>query len=201
MKPDDSVAETKKLELALAGRKIPGFFPTPAPVIDRMLAATGLLNGHGEKLRILEPQAGKGDIADTLKERLPGSAIVTCEMQSQLAEILKAKKHQVHHADFFTLSPEELGYFDRVVMNPPFEKGADMEHVRHAFNFLKDDGVLVSVMSAGVFFREDNKTRQFREWYADLDHEVIDLPDRSFEEVGLIRKTGVSTKLLVIHKS
>jgi 16S rRNA G1207 methylase RsmC len=35
-------------------------------------------------------------------------------------------------------------------MNPPFARQADIHHVNHALKFLKPDGLLVSVMSAGV---------------------------------------------------
>ena len=53
------------------------------------------------------------------------------------------------------LSPEVVGRFDRVVMNPPFCRGRDLDHVRHALRFVAPGGRLVAIMSAGVAFRED----------------------------------------------
>ena len=47
-------------------------------------------------------------------------------------------------------------------MNPPFAKQQDIEHVTHAFRCLKPAGRLVSVMSAGVVFRETKLAREFR---------------------------------------
>ena len=40
------------------------FYPTPAPVAERMLAMLPSLDW--KKLRVLEPSAGKGDLADVL---------------------------------------------------------------------------------------------------------------------------------------
>ena len=38
--------------------------------------------------------------------------------------------------DFLSLTPERLGAFDRIVMNPPFTHGADVKHILHARQFL-----------------------------------------------------------------
>jgi hypothetical protein len=48
----------------------------------------------------------------------------------------------------------ELGKFDRVVMNPPFDHGADIKHVEHARKFLKPGGRLVAVVANGPRQRE-----------------------------------------------
>lgn len=47
--------------------------------------------------------------------------------------------------------------FDVIVMNPPFDRGRDCDHVRHAFRFLKPGGKLVAVMSALAEFRDDRR--------------------------------------------
>jgi hypothetical protein len=49
-------------------------------------------------------------------------------------------------------------------MNPPFEKGQDIEHVRHAYDQLKPGGRVVAIMSEGPFFRSDKKATEFRDW-------------------------------------
>ena len=81
-------------------------------------------------------------------------------------------------------------------MNPPFEQGQDIEHVRHAFDWLATGGHLVAVMSNGSFFREDKKATAFRDWLAYVRGESYPLPEDSFKESG----TGVRTRLAVIAK-
>jgi hypothetical protein len=72
-------------------------------------------------------------------------------------------------ADFLTVDPAELcmrfgqGPYDRVFMNPPFAEHADIRRVTHALDFLKPDGLLVAVMSAGAEFRTAEIAEQFPE--------------------------------------
>lgn len=86
-------------------------------------------------------------------------------------------------------------------MNPPFEKGAEIDHVRHAHELLSVGGRLVSVMSRGQFFRSDAKSSGFREWLGGLDHEVHELPSDAFRGVDAFRETGVETAIVVINKT
>ncbi len=61
----------------------------------------------------------------------------------------------VSYGDFL----EHRGEYDRVLMNPPFEHGQDMDHVRHAYELLASGGRIVSIvcdrgdryLSTGVF--------------------------------------------------
>jgi len=67
----------------------------------------------------------------------------------------------LHEGTFFDVVPTPI--YDKVVMNPPFEKQADIDHVLHAFKFLKPGGRLVSIMASSVTFRENKKTLDFKE--------------------------------------
>jgi 16S rRNA G1207 methylase RsmC len=73
------------------------------------------------------------------------------------------------------------------VMNPPFQNGADVLHVRHALNKLKAGGKLVAIVAGGP------KQKACLEPLADFWEE---LPDGTFSEQG----TQVRTVLLVIEK-
>lgn len=84
--------------------------------------------------------------------------------------------------------------FDRVVMNPPFSRGQDVEHVRHALSLLAPGGLLVSVMSNGVTFRQDRRYADFRR---DFSPEITPLPEGSFKTSG----TNVSTVVVRIRKA
>ncbi len=163
-----------------------GYFPTPEKVVRQMIQ---LLELHPNDT-ILEPSAGQGGIADYLKghdllliEKLPGNR-----------QILKQKGYFVSDCDDF-LQYRIIG-FSKIIMNPPFENQADVEHVTHALSLLKTGGILVSVMSAGVLFRNNKKTQKFREDILNY-AEVIPLPEGSFKESG----TMVNTILVKIRKA
>lgn len=142
------------------------------------------------RIAFQEPSAGRGALA-RLAHRAGG--VVTCvEIQRGNADELSRKGYpDVICADFFDHSPETLGQFDRVVMNPPFDGGRDIDHVVHALAFVKPGGRLVSVMSAGVEFREDRKTADFRALVERYGGSFRDLPPGSFAESGTMVNTCI----------
>ncbi len=78
-------------------------------------------------------------------------------------------------------------------MTPPFAKQADIQHVLHAYDFLKPGGLLVAVMSAGITFRS-GRAEEFRKLVADRGGSIDPLPDAAFKESG----TDVRTVIAVI---
>lgn len=187
---DDPV---KVAERELIGKKLPGFFPTPPAIISRMLELAEIAPEHF----VLEPSCGKGDIVDAVRAHHPAARVCAIERNLALAEVLAAKGLDVEFGDFL----EHPGAYDRIVMNPPFEEGADMEHVRHAFSLLKPGGRLVSVVCEGPFFRVDNKSVAFRDWLEEVGADVERLPDDAFSAAEAFRVTGVRTRLVTITKS
>jgi len=179
-------------ERELIGKDLPGFFPTPRPVIERMLELAELEAGQ----RVLEPSCGKGDIALAVRESEPGVELTAIELNRTLADVLSAKGLEVDFADF--LSHE--GTYDRILMNPPFEKAQEVDHVRHAYDCLAPGGRLVSVMSEGPFFRQDNRSQEFRTWLDDLGGESEPLPEDAFQGAEAFRETGVRTRLVSLDK-
>jgi len=170
-----------------------GWFPTPAAVIDLMLDFVDLPAGA-----YLEPSAGEGDIADKLvQEGVSRQSIQCVELNERRSAMLREKGYPVVVADFMAWD-NQGHYFDRILMNPPFENGQDILHVMKAASLLTRDGWLVAVMSEGVFFRSDKKSRTFRA-YCRLRKGVrsFRLPVGSFKESG----TGVGTRLLVLAPS
>ncbi len=84
-------------------------------------------------------------------------------------------------------------------MNPPFEKQADLEHVRYAFeNNLKPCGRLVALMSAGAEFRQDKKATAFRAWLKKHGGQFKKVPAGSFKTSD--RSTGVNAVAVIIDK-
>jgi len=133
--------EIKRMIDQLRNVDIEGFFPAPDPVIDMMLAAADMDDGQ----TVLEPSAGIGSICDRVKQAFPHTALDAVELRDSLAKILVAKGHAVVGPNFTAWNGNGRQY-DRVLLNPPFEKGADMAHVRQAFHHVKAGGRLVAIM-------------------------------------------------------
>ena len=180
----------KAMERELVGMKIPGFFPTPPAVIERMMEEAGDLRGK----RVLEPSAGKGDIVDVATTA--GATVDAIEQQSRLRGILEAKGANTIGQDFMEVEPSPE--YDAVLMNPPFEDGQDGEHVQRAFQFLKPGGKLVAITGEGIFSRSDKKAKAFRDWLESVDGTSEKLPEGSFKSA--FRPTGVATRIVVVTK-
>ena len=110
---------------------IPSYFPTPTSVIDRMIEIAGIEEGE----TVLEPSAGAGHILEKLADTQ--ASVKAIETNYTLRNYLEDQGHEVVGNDAL----EHSDTYDHVIMNPPFEKQADIEHVTHAFeNNLVDGG-------------------------------------------------------------
>lgn len=188
-----------------------GFYPTPDDAAVRLLDGVPLARAKDNPaLRVLEPSAGTGNLArrcvrtkDEVSERYRheyrfDNQVDCVELQPHLANALQAEGiySRVWCRDFLTLTPEQTGLYDLIVMNPPFDRERDIDHVNHALRFLKPDGQLVAIMSAGTEFRETRKSVAFRAKIENMGGKYRDLPAGSFSEVG----TYVNTVMLRVRK-
>ncbi len=169
------------------------FFPTPVAVTEEMLAAADIRPG----MAVLEPSAGMGHIADRIREK--GVEPVVAELEPQKRELLEAKGYEVVGKDFMKDVSEGKSY-DRIVMNPPFSKRQDTEHVRRAYDLLKPGGRLVAIVSEGSFFGKDSKAAEFRDWLEEVGGTSEKLAEGSFNDPSLPVTTGVNTRMVVIEK-
>ena len=154
------------------------YFPTPEPVARQVIDMAGILDHHV----VLEPSAGTGHIARLAAET---GAVVDCiELQRHMVEELRDSGlfNDVWHGDFLHRVPN--GTYDRIVMNPPFENGADMDHVAHALGFLEPDGILVAVMSAMAGERNRRRDKAFAAILERHGAERTELPRDAFKEAG-----------------
>lgn len=189
--PTPAEQRIRGLERDLIGCKIPGYFPTPPQIVQRMLDEADIQPGH----RVLEPSAGKGNIADAIRSQHPHAHLTVIEPWGRLREVLSLKQHVLHEDDDFLTHATT---YDRIVMNPPFEKGQDVDHVRHAYELLRPGGRLVAIMSEGPFFRADRKSAAFRTWLQEHEGEAEQLPPGSF--LSSENSTGVSTRIVTVSK-
>ncbi len=169
-------------------------FPTPAPLAVRVATLADIQPGN----RVLEPSAGTGSLLGALGCRMfaePSTVPYTerdqihaIEINQKLAGKLQAEfpLANVHCADFLEYEPTAFVPFERIVMNPPFENGADIKHIEHAVKFLATGGRLVAICANGPRQRE-KLMPLVSEWH--------DLPAVTFAESG----TMVNSALLVIN--
>lgn len=198
--PEEIAAEQERerlrkiqlLEEKLRFAKIPGFFPTPKAIADDMAKRADIQPG----MTVLEPSAGKGDLADAARAAQPQADITTVERLETARDILKLKGYKVAESDFM----EHRGQYDRILMNPPFEKGQDIEHVRRAYDQLKPGGKLVAIMSESPFFKTDKKSVEFRDWLASTGGTSEKLDPGAFMGIEAFRQTGVQARIVEIWK-
>ena len=185
----------KALERELIGNKGVGidFFPTPPGLAARIAEMADIKPGD----RVLEPSAGKGDLADAVKAAEPGAQIDTVEISDALRKILKAKGHEVVEFDFDDYAPGPV--YDKIVMNPPFSKGRDAAHVRKAYDMLKPGGKLIAITGEHPFFANDKASVEFREWL-DTVGGTSEKLEGAFQGKDAFRTTGVSSRLVEIEK-
>jgi len=165
-----------------------GFFPTPPAIVEQLLDLADVKPG----MVVLEPSAGRGAIAGPIAAR---GAVVDCaELLPDNAAVIEAAGYAQTLAVGDFLSLAFGAEYDRVVMNPPFARQADIDHVNHALACLKPGGLLVSVMSASVTFRANTKASGFRARVEDRGGQFIPLPEGAFKASG----TGVNTVIAVI---
>lgn len=162
------------------------------------MAEANIEDGH----RVLEPSAGTGRLIRAIGAVAPRAAITAIEINTglwdQLVREFQPDQWNVRPLlclDFLEYDPERADLpVDRIVMNPPFAKQADIRHVNHALRFLKPGGRLVAIMSAGVTFRQGQVATRFREMVEERGGFIEPLPPGTFKESG----TGVNTVLVVI---
>jgi hypothetical protein len=187
-----SVREYKELMKQVREANIPGFFPTPDGMIDRMIDYAHIENG----MSILEPSAGIGSIPERLLYHEFDCDVFCVERMSLLAEVLSHKCFKNERCDIMEWQTERK--FDRILMNPPFEKAQDVDHVLHCYmNFLAEKGKLISIMSAGTISNTTKKHVAFREWIEEKGGFFTE-PEQSFKDA--FNSTGTSTVMLIIDK-
>lgn len=252
--------KVKQMEREMVGRKNDGldFFPTSPAVVSEMLDAAEIQPG----MRVLEPSAGMGHIADQIREQ-SGVEPDVVEFSPERRELLEAKGFNVQGRDFMeftqaqergftygdvfrapdgvlgvvrgrnTIGGDRVGFlpldkngvpdertkryenfselegverrgvdsgYDRIIMNPPFSNGRDIEHVQHAYDLLKPGGRIVAIVGEGAFYRQDKKAAAFRAWLDELGGTSEKLPEGSFMDPSLPVNTSVNARMVVIDK-
>ncbi|EGR3304373.1 TPA: PLxRFG domain-containing protein [Vibrio parahaemolyticus] len=184
---------TEKIEETVRGNRnaFNDFFPTPEAEVKKLIDLADIKPG----MKVLEPSAGMGHIADQIAA-LNGVDLDVGELAFTLSELLEEKGHNVVAGDFLEYNAGEV--YDRIVMNPPFSNDADIHHINHALTMLKDGGKLVAITSSMAGNRGNTTNKNFRRYLDEVGAEEINLDAGAFK--NSLNPTNVATKIIVIEK-
>ena len=171
------------------------FYPTPPEVAKKMLAKVSKLYERS----ILEPSAGKGDLADAAVGRLDRyynrcrERVHCIEIEPELQAAIRGKGYPLVGTDFLTFWPDEK--YDLILMNPPFANSE--AHLLHAWEIL-DHGDIVCLLNEQTLLSPCTANRKLLATVIEAHGEVEHL-GRCFAE-DAFRKTQVRVSLVHLHK-
>ncbi len=180
------------------------FYPTPRPLADKLLAGI-----EWESVgSVLEPSAGKGDLAryaaqkiyaakrgyvpydeDSAKEAIEKTDMDCVEIDPVLRSALDGYGFRVVHDDFLTFETQKR--YDLIVMNPPFDRGA--EHLLHALDLIQSGGEVRCILNAETIRNPFTPNRQRLKAELEENAEITYIPN-AFADAE--RKTGVEIALV-----
>jgi 16S rRNA G1207 methylase RsmC len=164
----------------------PQLFPTSPVLAVRMVKLAGI----EPKDRVLEPNAGTGNLLRAIVDAEPAARIYAVEINRALCDAIPPgflQDGETLCQDFLTCTVEQLGRFDKILMNPPFDHGADVAHIKHALSFLERDGVLVALCANGP--RQQAELRPLATTWEEL-------PEGTFADQG----TAVRVVLMTVRR-
>lgn len=168
-------------------------FYTPTELADWLVQLASLQPGE----RVLEPSCGAGAIVAAVFRLEPRARVDGFDIDE---DAVRTAASSVRHnwnflvIDFLSMRPEAI--YDVVVMNPPFAKDQDIEHVLHAWDFVRPGGRLISIMSVGWTSPGRSKKRRAFKEFVDERGEVHEIEAGAFKESGAM----VRTVAIVLHK-
>ena len=131
------------------------FYPTPSALAGKMFSMLDLnkVDLYYRQLSVLEPSAGKGDLADSFRaflenqdrrfnERKPLIDCIECDRNLQY--LLRGKGEHLVHDDFLSFNSRKN--YDFIIMNPPFSEGD--KHLLKALELMKYGGQIVCLLNA-----------------------------------------------------
>lgn len=205
--PKEDIEETIRTE-KLPPKNPLDFFPTPDSIIEHILQDSScacIFTDWGEiaqsPMKILEPSAGEGNIVKNIIKRYPHlkGKIDSIECHPQrMRKVQALQAGETYKADFLTWEPDELGKYQAIIMNPPFEKGVYLQHVQKAWGILQEvdkSTTLVTIVPANWKTGKNRKEKEFQNLVAQYGS-YWENPEESFYKVG----TKTATDTIVLEK-
>lgn len=199
--PDGVPATGPEADLAASTRAISkdlAFYPTPDKVIDALLRHVHI----DRDSVVLEPSAGTGAIVRRLLAL--GATVTAIEVDSgrcQEIQRLSGGGRSLQTGCVNFLRHPQRAVYSHVVMNPPFHGTHWLDHIVHAFGFLRPGGELVAVVPVSAELGTSRRHVEFRAWATERSEykrlRFEDLPAESFAESG----TRVNTAIIRLRRS
>jgi len=175
---------------------INGFFPTPDDLAAEMLSGVN----WDEVESVLEPSAGKGDLANNIvswyqsamssyRARLDLDCV---EINPDLRAILKSRGYRVIHDDFLTLHTHKR--YQLIVMNPPFAEGD--RHLMKAMEMVQNGGQVVCLLNAQTLRNPNTNLRKLLLQTLEKQDAVVTYFDGAFS--GAERKSDVEVAMVQV---
>lgn len=136
------------------------FYPTPSVLAEQMLS---FLDVNAINGKILEPSAGKGNLASAIVNYLKKFKGPDYDLLPDVVELNPVLRAILKEQNFSCVSDDFLHYFPTtaykaIVMNPPFNKG-DL-HLLHAIEITeKQGGQIVCLLNANTLKICNSKSR------------------------------------------
>ena len=183
-------------------QELKNFFPTPESLIEKMTEKIDK-NRNYYDVSILEPSAGRGDIADYLRKNFDKKVLdyrgyrenpldIDCiELNENLQKILTGKGFNLIYDDFLDFSTHKI--YDIIMMNPPFDNGD--KHLLKAISLMEETGgQIISLLNAETIknpysvYRKDliNKLNLLNAEIEFLKDEFIEADRKTNVEIALI---------------
>ncbi|MES1933207.1 DNA restriction methylase [Salinisphaera shabanensis T35B1] len=135
--PANEVIDEVILSGLLPDQRSHQFYPTPPEIAEAVIDAAQIGPNH----RCLEPSAGQGGLASFM----PQAQTHCVEISPLNCQVLRARGFEATEADFMSWRD---GVFDRICMNPPFDRRRARVHLERAASMLAPGGRLVCVLPA-----------------------------------------------------
>lgn len=141
-----------------------------------------------EMVSVLEPSAGHGALIDALlfaslnPERYQICAVDSC---AENASVLRQKYLDgvdVDEIDFMIRQSDV--HYDLVIMNPPWTKSQDVDHVTKAWGNVKPGGFLAAIVSPNALEKKTKKYLRFQELHEEHAIDWLHIPKGSFKSSG-----------------
>ena len=167
------------------------FFETPDDVADWLVMLAG---GIHEDDTVLEPSAGRGALIKAIHRACPSVMVECYELMPENREFLHTLDNVILLDEDFT--KDSVGYYTKIIANPPFSGNQDVDHVRLMYERLEDGGTLAAITSQHWILGQEKKCVEFRSWLETVGGKIYEIGAGEFKESG----TSISTMAVVIKK-
>ncbi|QVK19728.1 DUF4942 domain-containing protein (plasmid) [Mycoplasmatota bacterium] len=169
------------------------FFPTPENLISKMYYKLD----RNLVSYILEPSAGKGDLAKGIEEKFKfhnRKVNIDCiELDVELNNYLMANGYNVVWNDFLTYNTYKV--YDTLLMNPPFSQG--VKHLLKAIQMMENtNGQIVCLLNADTIKNPYSTERQHLSTLLEKYKADIEFIEKGFKQAE--RKTLVDVALIYL---